>query len=116
MKRIVRLTESDLARIVRRVISEQPEGVVDSDFSPISMGSVDLTDPKTRKVVSQGFYKSGTGKTSDGTKIIYGKTYWDDFTKDYRLSCNCKDKTTKLTTTGSPVAVKVLSPEWERFC
>jgi hypothetical protein len=115
MKRIIRLTESDLARIVRRVIKEQEE-VVSSDWSPLEMGSIDLTNPSDRKVVTQGFYKSGTGQSSDGSKLIYGKTYWDDYTKNYRLVCNCKDKTTKLQTTGNPAPVKVLSPNWERFC
>ena len=115
MKRIIRLTESDLARIVRRVIKEGEE-VVGNDFGPIEMGSVELTDPNSRKVTISGFYKTSISKTPDGSKLIYGKTYWDDYTKDYRLICNCKDKTTKLTTGGSSKAVKVLSPNWERFC
>ena len=115
MKRIIRLTESDLARIVRRVIREQEE-VVNNDFGPIEMGSVDLTDPVKRGVVTQGFYKYSTSQASDGSKLIYGKTYWDNYSKNYKLICNCKDKTTKLVTTGNPVPVKVLSPNWERFC
>jgi hypothetical protein len=42
MKRIIRLTESDLARIVRRVINEQGEGPIGMP-NPATQGSVEPT-------------------------------------------------------------------------
>jgi hypothetical protein len=115
MKRIVRLTESDLTRIVRRVISEQEQtGEFDYNAHPY-FGSVDIRNAKG-ETVSEGFYKSGTSQEPDGSKIIVGKTFRDD-TKGYTLYGYCKDKkTTKLSKDGRMNVVTVLSPEWQNLC
>lgn len=44
MKRIIRLTESDLARIVRRVINEQPDGMMGGTGGPLT-GTLMVRNP-----------------------------------------------------------------------
>jgi hypothetical protein len=104
MKRIVRLTESDLTRIVRRVISEQAQ-TTELDYAAIEMGSVELPNSIS------GFYKKSIATDSTGKKIIYGSTYQPETAK-YQLKCYCADG--KTTINGTPV--KVLTPNWKRFC
>jgi hypothetical protein len=103
MKKIIRLTESDLTRIVRRVIKEQAQ----TNNSELLMGSVNIQGES----VSKPFYKYDGG---NGT--VMGKTFANDNTKGYILVCSCKDKITKLSTGSSYTEVKVNNPNWERFC
>jgi len=115
MKRIVRLTESDLARIVRRVIKEQEQtGEFDYNLHPY-FGSVDIRNGEG-KTVGEGFYKSGTSTAQDGTKIIVAKTFRDN-TKGYTLYGYCNaQKTTKLSLNGKMTDAKVNFPEWQALC
>jgi hypothetical protein len=68
--KIIRLTESDLARIVRRVISESVV-INNAKFSVNSDGTVSVTvDKKTAKIRFSKFYVdinvASISKTSDG--------------------------------------------------
>jgi hypothetical protein len=115
MKRIVRLTESDLTRIVRRVISEQ-EQTVEKDWNAVYMGTVYLVDPKTRKEVGEGFYTYKTSTQPDGSKVVLGKTFRDGYAKDFVLRGHCKDGKTEMYMGGSNKPVTVSSPAWKPFC
>jgi hypothetical protein len=70
MKKIIRLTESDLSRIVRRVINESVV-INNATFSVNGDGTVSITvDKKTAKIRFSKFYMdinvASLSKTSDG--------------------------------------------------
>jgi hypothetical protein len=103
MARIVRLTESDLTRIVRRVISEQTQ-------TDLGMGSVEFND------VIIEFYKKSITQTTTGEKVIYGKTNQTD-KGNYQLMCYCTSGKTMLKfPNNKTIPMTVLSPNWRRFC
>jgi hypothetical protein len=107
MKRIVRLTESDLTRIVRRVINEQT-ATGEKDWDAIYMGDVDLPN------VQQSMYKTHTGQSSTGGKIIYGDSGIPGTAEyKYKLKCDCG----KLNKNETPFCnYNVIGPKWKRFC
>ena len=79
MKRIIRLTESDLTRIVRRVISEQEddENVLNyfQKKYPEVIKMAEYADDKVGSTMNRGIYafKDKNGmyiRTSEGTSII----------------------------------------------
>jgi hypothetical protein len=115
MKRIVRLTESDLTRIVRRVIKEQAQAQpIKKEWEPIYLGHVDL--PGNQRAAFYNTKKVVT--SSDGTKIIYGSTFNDAFkTYNGQLELYCPGKKYpegKTLMLGQDVTV--FSPNWTRFC
>ena len=69
MSKIIRLTESDLARIVRRVISEQPNGVVKSrDLKPHKQAKECLELNNKISDVIAGLVKNKTLQAPKGTR------------------------------------------------
>jgi hypothetical protein len=116
MKRIVRLTESDLTRIVRRVIKEQAQAQpIKKEWEPIYLGHVDL--PNSQRPAFYNDTKRSV-KLSDGSKIIYGSTFNDAF-KNYngQLEIYCPGKKYpegKTLMLGQEVTV--FTPNWSRFC
>ena len=70
MKRIVRLTERDLTRIVRRVINEQQELCMDCVMeAATNAGITDVTEEKMQKVIDI-FSKGEMPEISD-IKILF---------------------------------------------
>ena len=67
MKRIVRLTESDLARIVRRVMSEAPTAT--------SLGSVSVKGAGLTGVYGPGEVVTGTGRVLNFSDRTIGKIF-----------------------------------------
>ncbi len=106
MKKIVRLTESDLVRIVKRVISEQEDEILASkkDKTPIGMCQVVKGGNPLLKTTNLGngpdniiddIYEGGTGKlyTEDGEQLEYFGTN-EKFAivkKDNKLGYTLKD-------------------------
>jgi hypothetical protein len=84
MKKVIRLTESDLTRIVRRVIMEQATATK-PPFKGVSVGNFKLADGK----IIKNFV--GTGKSLNPQN----KT-WTLYTKDasgkYGVKINCQTK------------------------
>jgi hypothetical protein len=70
MSKIIRLTESDLARIVRRVISEQPNGVVvkSRDLKPHKQAKECLELNNKISDVIDGLVKNNTLQAPKGTR------------------------------------------------
>ena len=98
MKRIIRLTESDLARIVRRVISETEEEsqnmLLDKNWLTISSGLKSVTD-------SSGNMPKIINFTSDGEKITslnWGRHSEAGKKKKWGLSISSDDQELKFTT------------------
>jgi hypothetical protein len=86
MKRIIRLTENDLARIVKRVIKESEEEYLDTDMS--SNGNTVTFDYRRekneekliRRLVSEDpkFERLVTNKTQSFTDLLYGYNRYDE--------------------------------------
>lgn len=98
MKRIVRLTESDLARIVRRVISEKEEEsqnmLIDKNWLTIFSGLKSVTD-------SSGNMPKIIKFTSDGEKITslnWGTHSEAGKKKKWGLSMSSDDQELKFST------------------
>jgi len=82
MKRVIRLTESDLVRIVKRVINEQPtdmasidpvEKIIDSHEVSIKVFRLNPNSPANPDKISAVKYDSETGDVmdaTDGNKVI----------------------------------------------
>jgi hypothetical protein len=108
MKRIVRLTESDLTRIVRRVISEQSQDT--------SIGGLYYSKTKEVKL----FYHTYTSQGSAG-KIVYAKNGDGDILS---LECNKNSSgtnkaTLKLKDDTKTAIVDVndlTTQDWKNYC
>ena len=104
MKKIIRLTESDLARIVRRVIAEQGEemmskpkhrlGHEDRWYDEDDRRSDDFDDYDEEFEFGPDDYeefKSMTNKFNNRWNPSYNKHYYDRYTKDSPLRLRRKN-------------------------
>ena len=92
MRRTVRLTESDLARIVRRVIREQPEEL------------------KITKAVFDNYGKGQTNTKGSYVVLSDGKTYnFSDNSIGYTDQCSPGEYTGKTLPQYCSVSIKTLS-------
>jgi len=86
MKRIIRLTESDLTRIVRRVISEERKEIkVGSEYEFDPNGIEGITRCKVTKIYPNDIYWIIQAKTLDGQRgchIAGGRVEKKDGTKE----------------------------------
>jgi len=77
MKKVVRLTESDLVKIVKRVISEQNDilskkGYVLGDVNELSGKQKDVVTQMMKKYPNHQYYtKGGVSLISDGKMVIF---------------------------------------------
>jgi hypothetical protein len=74
MKKIVRLTESDLIRIVKRVIMEQDEKPVTvkelkRDGYDVSVGDIPLDNHKKETLIDSGI--TAVGQTDAGARVTF---------------------------------------------
>jgi hypothetical protein len=102
MKRIVRLTESDLTRIVRRVIMEQATATK-PPFKGVNVGNFKLADNK----IIKNFV--GTGRSQNPSNKTF-TLYTTDASGKYGVKINCQTKVVDfmqgnqvLTTPDKPV-------------
>jgi hypothetical protein len=120
MKRIIRLTESDLARIVRRVISE---GTETTTMTPVSYTELDYNGNIYRAMTSAGSqlkfnvaprYKKVTdnkGNTTEDTNVIELTVSVEGVSETSgRLTLDCNSKTAKGTWSSGIVSKD------ENFC
>ena len=83
MKKIIRLTESDLARIVRRVIKEQESGIASAAVKPLGGGYTENAK-KAIKFIEDGISYvgiDGTTLESSISKGVYAIKTKEDYIK-----------------------------------
>jgi len=77
MKKVVRLTESDLVKIVKRVISEQDDilikkGYVLGDVNKLTGKQKDMVNTLMKKYMGYQYYTKGNvSLISDGKQVIF---------------------------------------------
>jgi hypothetical protein len=115
MRKIIRLTESDLTRIVRRVIMEQSQTSINPNEE---IGGVSMLD-KNRKDTRYAFYKSKLG-TRNGKPVVIGISGGDETITNFVFYgyCGTKNQTAELynKTTGEYETITGHNGNWERFC
>ena len=88
MKKIIRLTESDLMRLVRRVINEQKNNNTDNVIKDIG-GTINLyTDIRNKKILGLFKIKNVSGKIKDKIPSIF-IVLNDDNKKEYMIKFTC---------------------------
>ena len=91
MKKIIRLTESDLARIVRRVIKEQESGIASAAVKPLGGGYTENAK-KAIKLIEDGISYVGIDGTTLESSISRG-VYAIKTKEDYNsVLHHCKRK------------------------
>jgi hypothetical protein len=100
MKKIVRLTESDLARIVRRVIKEESQSVNTVCLNQAGYKEEIIGGPQVRRIRYQK-------KTGDVLRSIDSKTnIMEKFVGDKKYECNCSCSNGKVTESNCKEVVK----------
>jgi|694.fasta_scaffold18301_8 hypothetical protein len=132
MKKIIRLTENDLARIVKRVIKESEEEYLDTDMT--SNGNIVTFDYRReknkekirRRLVSEdpNFERLVDNKTQFFTDLLYGYNRYNEkivkvrkdskFGKNEGLSdiviqYNCSDDKIEYDETNQPSQIQIVS-------
>lgn len=103
MKKIIRLTESDLTRIVRRVIKEQESGIASGAIKPLGGGYTE----NAKKAIK--FIEDGMGSTFGGYQNIQKGVYAIKTKEDYQnvlKHCMAKNK-------GYKTILNWINTEWK---
>ena len=89
MSRIIKLTENDLARIVRRVINEQEEGV--ENFDSLINKTVNFYKTKDERQQDYAFQGTIESVTTPMANAISVKVQSDFFPSTFTLTYKCTD-------------------------
>jgi hypothetical protein len=86
-KKVIRLTESDLARIVKRVIKEESQSVDTVCLKQAGYKETNIGGPMTRRIV----YEKKNGNVLRQISLKGGTLEKFVGDKKYKCSCNCKN-------------------------